>query len=136
VDLDEARRFIRENHQAVFSARRTDGGPQMSAVMVGVDGEGRAIISSREHAYKVRMVRRDPRVALCVLNDNFYGRWIQVDGTAEVLSLPEALEPLVEYYRSVSGEHSDWDDYREAMARDERVLIRVTIEKAGPDRQA
>ncbi|MGH9279855.1 MAG: PPOX class F420-dependent oxidoreductase [Acidimicrobiales bacterium] len=139
MDLDEARRFIRENHRAVFSARRAprvaDGGPQMSPVMVSLDDQGRAVISSRETAYKTKMVRRDPRVSLCVLSDGFWGRWIQVDGAAEVISLPDAMEPLVEYYRSVSGEHPDWDDYRNAMQRDQRVIIAVTIERAGPDRQ-
>lgn len=107
----------------------------MSPVMVSLDDQGRAVISSRETAYKTKMVRRDPRVSLCVLSDGFWGRWIQVDGAAEVISLPDAMEPLVEYYRSVSGEHPDWDDYRNAMQRDQRVIIAVTIERAGPDRQ-
>jgi PPOX class probable F420-dependent enzyme len=114
---------------------RRDGAPQMSPILVGVDETGRAIISSREPAYKVRNLRRDPRVSLCVFTDRFYGDWIQIDGRAEILSMPAALEPLVDYYRLVVGEHPDWADYRAAMAREQRVLIRITIEHAGPNRQ-
>jgi PPOX class probable F420-dependent enzyme len=134
MDLDEARDFIREHHRAVMATRRRDGSPQMSIVACNVDDDGRVIVSTRETALKTRNVRRDPRVSVCVLPDDAWrGRWIQVDGTAEVLSLPEAMEPLVEYYRSTAGEHPDWDDYRAAMERERRVLIRVTIERAGPD---
>ena len=100
MDLDEAREVMRRQHHAVLATRRKDGGPQLSPVSVAVDGEGRVTVSSREGAYKVRNVRRDAHVSLCVLPDGFYGgRWIQVDGTADVLSLPDAMEPLVEYYR-------------------------------------
>jgi PPOX class probable F420-dependent enzyme len=134
MDLDEARDFIREHHRAVMSTRRRDGSPQMSIVACNVDGDGRVVVSTRETAVKTRNVRRDPHVSICVLpEDGWSGRWIQVDGVAEVLSLPEAMEPLVEYYRTTAGEHPDWDDYRTAMARERRVLIRLTIERAGPD---
>jgi PPOX class probable F420-dependent enzyme len=134
VDLDEARSFLRENHRAILTTRRRDGSPQMSPVLVGLDGEGRATVSTRETAVKTWNVRRDPRVWLCVFNDGFYGSWIQVEGNASVLSLPEAMEPLVDYYRRISGEHPDWDDYRRAMERDRRVLLRVDLTRAGPDR--
>ena len=134
MELDEARAFIREHHQAVMATRRRDGAPQMSIVACNVDDDGRVVVSTRETAVKARNVRRDPRVSICVLpDDGWRGRWIQVDGDAEVLSLPDAMEPLVEYYRSTVGEHPDWDDYRAAMERERRVLIRVTIERAGPD---
>jgi PPOX class probable F420-dependent enzyme len=134
MELDEARDFIREHHQAVMSTRRRDGAPQMSIIACNVDADGRVIVSTRETAVKTRNARRDPRVSLCVLpDDGWRGQWIQVDGSAEVLSLPDAMEPLVEYYRSTAGEHPDWDDYRAAMERERRVLIRVTIERAGPD---
>ncbi len=134
MDLDEARSFLRENHRAVLATRRKDGSPQLTPVLVGLDGEGRATVSTRETAIKTWNVRRDPRVWLCVFNDGFYGRWVQVEGTASVVSLPEAMEPLVDYYRRISGEHPDWDDYRRAMERDRRVLLRVDLTRAGPDR--
>jgi PPOX class probable F420-dependent enzyme len=134
MDLDTARGVLAVQHHAVLATIRADGSPQMSPVTVGLDDEGRAVVSSRQTAYKVRNLRRDPRVWLCVLPDDFFGRWIQVAGTATVVDLPEAMEPLVDYYRKISGEHPDWDDYRAAMERDRRVLIRVELTGAGPDR--
>ncbi len=134
MDLDEARAVIAEQHHAVLATLRADGTPQLSPVLATVDGEHRVIISTRQAAYKVRNLRRDPRLWLCVLPDGFFGRWIQVGGDAEILELPDAMEPLVDYYRRVMGEHSDWDDYREAMRQEQRVLVRVTLTSAGPDR--
>ncbi len=134
MELERARAFVRENHRAVVSTRRADGQPQLSPVVCGVDADGMITVSTRETAMKVKNLRRDPRVSLCVLNDGFFGDWIQVDGTADIVSLPEAMELLVEYYRSLSGEHPDWDEYRAAMERDQRVLVRIDIERAGPDR--
>jgi PPOX class probable F420-dependent enzyme len=134
MDLDKAREFIREHHRAVMATRRTDGAPQMSIVAANVDDEGRVIVSTRETAVKARNLRRDPHVSFCILpEDGWSGPWIQVDGTATVLSLPEAMEPLVDYYRSTAGEHPDWDEYRAAMERERRVLVRVELERAGPD---
>jgi PPOX class probable F420-dependent enzyme len=134
VDLDEARTFMRENHRAVLANRRS-GGIQHSPVLVTVDDEGRAIISSRETAFKVKNLRRDPWAQLCVFTDRFFGTWIYAEGHAQVVSLPEAMEPLIDYYRRFPGENPDWDDYRERMRREQRVLIRITLERAGPDRQ-
>ncbi len=135
MDLAAARQFVQEHHRAVLVTFRKDGRPQTSPVAVGADDAGRLVISSRERAYKVRNLRRDPRVSLCVLSDDFW-KWAQVDGRATVLSLPDAMEPLVDYYRRTAGEHPDWDDYRRAMDREQRVLVRVDIERAGPDRSA
>ena len=132
MNVDEVRAFLRDNHRGVLGTLRRDGMPQLSPVSVGLDGDGHAIISTREPAYKVRNLRRDPRASLCVFNDRFYGAWIQAEGEASILSLPDAMEPLVDYYRSVSGEHPDWDDYRAAMEREKRCLIRIRIERAGP----
>jgi PPOX class probable F420-dependent enzyme len=132
MDAAEARRFLESNHRAVMSTIRSDGRPQLSPVTAAVDDQGRPMISSRETAYKVKNLRRDPRVALCLLNDRFFGEWGQVEGTAEIVDLPDAMELLVDYYRRVSGEHPDWDDYRNAMQSDQRVIIRFEIERAGP----
>jgi PPOX class probable F420-dependent enzyme len=132
VTQDEARAFVAANHRAVLITRRSGGGLQTSPVTVGVDGDGLVVISTRETAYKTHNLRRDPRATLCVFSDRFFGSWTQIDGTAEIISLPEAMEPLVDYYRRISGEHPDWADYRRAMQRDRRVLIRVTVERAGP----
>ena len=135
MNLDEARQFLRENHRTVLSTFRADGRPQLSPVAAAVDADGRAVVSSRETAFKVKNLRRDPRASLCVVADNWYGGWVQVDGTATVVSLPEAMELLVDYYRSVAGEHPDWDDYRAATERERRVMVRIELERAGPDRQ-
>ncbi len=132
MDLDKAREFIKVNHRAVLATYRRDGRLQLSPVAVGLGPDGRAIISTRETAYKTRNLRRDPRLSLCVFVDRFFGEWIQIDGTAEILSLPEALEPLVDYYRTTWGEHPDWEEYREAMFKEKRVLLQITLERAGP----
>jgi PPOX class probable F420-dependent enzyme len=134
MDLEAAREFMREHHRAVLANRRS-GGIQQSPVLVNVDGEGRAIISSRETAYKVINLRRDPWAQLCVLTDRFFGSWIYAEGKAEVLSLPDAMDPLIDYYKRFPDENPDWDDYRERMRREKRVLIRIALERAGPDRQ-
>jgi PPOX class probable F420-dependent enzyme len=134
MDIAVAQQFLREHENAVLVTWRRDGRLQMSPVTVGLDAAGRAIISSRETAYKVRNLRRDPRAALCVFVEAFTGPWVQIEGTAEVVSGPEAVEPLVDYYRRLAGEHPDWDDYRRVMLTEYRALIRITIERAGPDR--
>src|ERR671918_1392907 len=134
MDLDEARQVIREQHRAVLATIRADGTPQLSPVLVAVDDAGNVLVSTRETALKVRNLRRDPRLWLCVLPDGFFGRWVQVEGRAEIVSLPDAMDGLVDYYRRLSGEHENWDDYREAMRTERRVLVRVTLDRAGPDR--
>jgi len=133
MDIDEARAVLRTQHRAVLATRRPDGEPAMTPVLANVDDAGRVVISTRETAYKVRNLRRDPRASVCVLPDGFFGNWVQIDGTATIVELPDAMEGLVDYYRRTSGEHPDWDDYRTAMVREQRVLIRIDIERAGPD---
>ncbi|MCU1607472.1 MAG: putative Pyridoxamine 5-phosphate oxidase [Modestobacter sp.] len=132
VDRDELLAFLRPRHRAVLMTRRGEGSPQLSPVTFGVDAEGRVVVSTYPQRAKVVNVRRAPGVSLCVLSDEWDGPWVQVDGAAEVLDLPEALDPLVEYFRSISGEHPDWDEYRAAMARQGKVLLRVTVERWGP----
>ena len=133
MDLDAARSFLGDHHHAVLHTYRRDGSPQLSPVAVTVDHDGFAVVSTRETAIKVANLERDPRTSLCVFPDEFFGRWIRVDGTAEIVRLPEALEPLVDYYRRIAGEHEDWDDYRQAMHDERRVLLRITLTGAGPD---
>lgn len=133
MNIEEAIAFTGDNHRAILSTRRRDGRPQLSPVTVAPGPAGQVIISTRETAMKVKNIDRDPRVSICVFTDAFFGAHVQLDGEAEVLRLPDAMEPLVEYYRSVSGEHPDWDDYRAAMERDRRVLLRITVTDAGPN---
>jgi PPOX class probable F420-dependent enzyme len=133
MDLDRAREFLRANHRAVLATFRRDGRPQLSPVTCAVDGEGLVLVSTREPAMKARNLRRDPRASLCVMNDGFFGEWVSVEGDAEIIPLPDAMDLLVEYYRRISGEHPDWDDYRAAMVRDRRVILRITITRAGPN---
>ncbi len=125
---------MRVNHRAVLATRRSDGLPQLSPVTVGVGDDGRVLISTRETAMKTKNLARDPHASLCVLNDGFFGDWVQAEGTAEIIALPQAMDLLVDYYRRVSGEHPDWDDYRNAMRRDRRVIVAITLTRAGPDR--
>lgn len=129
VTPEQARAFLSENHQAVLSTFRSDGRPQLSPVTVGVDGEGRVIISTVEATAKYRNLRRDPRVSVCVLNREFFGPWVAVEGSAEIVQRPDAIELLVDYYRRVAGEHPDWADYRRAMEEQRRVLVRFAIER-------
>jgi PPOX class probable F420-dependent enzyme len=133
MDAAAAQKFIRDNHRAVMATFRRDGRPALSPVTVGVDDQGRVLVSTRETAMKVKHLRRDPRVSISVFTDNFYGDWVQVEGNAEIIDLPEAMDLLIDYYRGISGEHPDWDDYRAAMTRDQRVIVRFAIERAGPN---
>lgn len=132
MEIEKAREFIRANHRAVLSTRRRSGSAHMSPVLVGIDAEGRAVISTNEGRAKALNLRRDPRASVCVMSNRFFGPWLQIDGSAEVLSLPEATEPLVEYYRAVAGEHADWADYRASLEREQACLIRITIDHAAP----
>jgi PPOX class probable F420-dependent enzyme len=131
---EDALDFIRANRRGVLATRRQDGGVQMSPVVAAVDAEDRVVISTREGAIKTLNLRRDPHAGLCCFTDRFYGAWRQVEGPVEIVSLPEAMEPLVDYYRRSAGEHPDWEEYRHAMQRERRVLLRMTVERSGPTR--
>ena len=133
MDLDEARDFVRANHRAVLGTMRKDGTPQLSPVTCTVDDSGAVVVSTREAAAKARNARRDPRAWLCVLSDGFFGQFVQLEGAVTVVSLPEAMDGLIDYYRSISGEHPDWDEYRAAMQSEQRVLLRLELTRAGPD---
>lgn len=135
VTPDDVREFIRAHHRGVMATTRSDGGSAMSPVLVGVDDDGSLVISTRETARKTAHVRRTGRAAVCVFQDSFFGEWVFAEGPTSVESVPRALEALVRYYRGVSGEHPDWDEYRAAMLRDRRVLLRMLIERVGPLQQ-
>ncbi|MEU0487669.1 PPOX class F420-dependent oxidoreductase [Nocardiopsis changdeensis] len=132
VDLAGLLEFVRPRHNALLITRRGDGGPQASPVTCGVDGQGRIVVSTYPERAKARNAARDPRVSVVVLSDDFGGAWVQVDGEAEVLDGEEAVEPLVEYFRVIAGEHPDWAEYREAMRRQGKALVRVTPRRWGP----
>ena len=129
----QAADFLRAHHRAVLATSRADGRPQLSPVLCVADDEGRILISTRETAVKTRNLRRDPRASVCAFTDGFFGEWVQAEGDAEIISLPDAMDLLIDYYRRVAGEHSDWADYRAAMVRDQRVIVRITLTRAGPD---
>jgi PPOX class probable F420-dependent enzyme len=124
--------FIRDRHHAIVITARADGRPQASPVTCGVDEEGRIVVATYPSRAKTRNARRDPRVSVVVLSDEFGGPWVQVDGDGEVIDVPEAVEPLVGYYRAIAGEHPDWAGYRDAMLRQGKSLLRVTPRSWGP----
>ncbi len=132
VDRGALLDFVCPRHNLILGTKRRDGRVQLSPVSGGVDDDGRIVISSYPERAKTANLRRDPSATVMVLSDDFGGEWVQLDGTGEVIDLPEALEPLCDYYRSISGEHPDWDEYREAMQRQGKVLLRVTIDDWGP----
>jgi PPOX class probable F420-dependent enzyme len=132
VERAELIEFLRPRHHAILLTTRRDGRPQASPVSCGIDDAGRVVISTYPQRAKTRNAERDPRGSVCVLSDEWDGPWVQCDGTVEVLHLPEALEPLVDYYRSISGEHPDWAEYRAAMVKQGKSLLRLTIQAWGP----
>ncbi|OAA21854.1 PPOX class probable F420-dependent enzyme [Frankia sp. EI5c] len=132
VDRTALLEFIRSRHHGILITTRRDGRPQASPVSVGVDAAGDIVVSSYPERAKTRNARRDERASVCVLSDDFNGDWVQVDGTITVVDQPAAVEQLVEYYRCISGEHPDWDEYRAAMRRQGKVLLRLRIERWGP----
>ncbi len=132
VDRDAMLDFVRPRHRAILVTHRSDGSPQLSPVTCGVDDAGRLVISTYPERAKTANARRNPAVSVCLLSDDFNGPYVQLDGRVEVLDMPEALDGLVDYFRCISGEHPDWDDYRAAMARQNKSLLRITIERWGP----
>jgi PPOX class probable F420-dependent enzyme len=134
VSRDELLDFVRTRHHLVLVTTRQDGRPQLSPVTGGVDGEGRIVVSTYPDRAKATNLRRDPRASVLVLSEEWNDAWVQVDGTAEVLDMPgqEAEDGLVEYFRCISGEHPDWDEYRQAMRRQGKSLVRITPERWGP----
>ena len=132
VDLDGLLDFVRPRHQMVVITTRTDGRPQASPVTGGVDGSGRIVISTYPERAKTANARRNPRVSVLVLSDDFGDAWVQVDGDCEVIDAPESVEPLVEYFRCIAGEHPDWGEYRKAMLDQGKSILRITPTRWSP----
>ena len=132
VSRSEMEDFVRPRHRGVLLTTRADDRPQSSLVTMGLDDEGRVVVASYPERAKVHNIRRNPLVSMTVMSDEFNGEWIHLDGTAEVVDLPEALDGLVDYFRVISGEHADWDEYRDAMTAQGKCLIRMTIDRWGP----
>ena len=136
MDFPTAKEFLARHHWGVLATRRKEGSLQMSPVTVGIDPDGRAIISSRETAYKINNLRRDPRAAVCVFTHEFHGEgWVQINGSAQIVSLPDAMETLVYLERQAKGENRDWPSFHQRMAREQRVVIRISIDDVGPKRR-
>jgi len=133
MDIADAQRFLQQNHRACIVVRQTDGWPQMTFVSPGIDVSGRVIITSRDRTYKVKHLRRDPRVSLLVFGEQYSGsKFVQIHGRAEIVDLPDAMDALIYWYKQVRGEHKSWEEYKRQMVDQKRVIIRVTIEKVGP----
>jgi PPOX class probable F420-dependent enzyme len=133
MDIDLALEYFRQNHRSVLATRRSDGRPQLSPVLHAVGNDGRVLVSTRSATVKARNVGRDPRVSICALSDAFFGQWAQIDGTATIITLPDAMSLLRFYYHQVSGEHPDWDEYERDMISQDRVVIAIQPENAGHD---
>ena len=132
VERDELVSFARSRHRGVLSTTRTNGQPQMSLVTMGLDNQGRVVVATYPERVKTLNARRNPSASLLVMGDKFNSEWVQINGTLEVLDLPEALEPLCEYFRAISGEHPHWAEYREAMIEQGKSLLRLSIETWSP----
>jgi PPOX class probable F420-dependent enzyme len=133
MEIADAQKFLQEHHRACIAVRQKDGCPQMTFVSPGIDPEGRVIITSRGTTYKVKHLRRDSRVSMLIFGEQYSGsKFVQIHGTAEIIEQPQAMETLIYWYKQVRGEHKNWDDYRKEMADQKRVIIRVNIEKVGP----
>jgi PPOX class probable F420-dependent enzyme len=133
MDLSEALELFGHNHRAVLVTRRREGRLQMSPVVQAVGNDGRVLISTRSGAMKVRNITRDPLVSICALNDSFFGKWAQIDGTATIVAMPEAMTLLRFTYLQVAGEHPDWAEFERDMIAQGRVVIAIQPESAGPD---
>jgi len=133
MEIADAQKFLQENHRACIAVRQKDGWPQMTLVTPGIDAEGRVIITSRGTTYKLKHLRRDPRVSMLIFGEQYSGsKFVQIHGTAEIIDLPEAMDMLIYWYKQLRGEHKNWDEYRKQMVDQKRAIIRVKIDKVGP----
>jgi PPOX class probable F420-dependent enzyme len=136
MEITGVQRFLKDNHRGVLVAQKQDGWPQLTLVSPGIDAGGRVIITSRGTTYKVKNIRRNPRVSLLVMGEQFHGsKYVQIHGTAEIIPLPQAMDLLIDWHRQLKGEHPNWDEYREKMREEQRVIVRINIEKVGPNKR-
>lgn len=136
MEIADTQKFLADNHRGVLVVQKRDGRPQITLVTPGIDAEGRVIITSRGTTYKVKNIRRDPRVSMLVMGEQFSGsKYVQIHGTAEIIPLPEAMDLLIDWYRRVRGEHANWDVYREKVKKEQRVIVRINIESVGPQKK-
>lgn len=136
MEIADVQKFVAVNHRGCLAVHKRDGWPQMTLVTPGTDAEGRVILTSRGTTYKAKNIRRDPRVSLVVFGEQFHGsKYVQIHGTAEIVELPEAMDLLIHWHRQVYGEHQNWDEYRDRMKREQRVIFRINIEKVGPNKR-
>ena len=133
MEIAQAKAFLQQNHRACIAVRQKDGWPQMTLVTPGIDAQGRVLMTSRGTTYKVKHIRRDPRVSMLIFGEQYSGsKFVQIHGMAEIIDQPEALDALIYWYKQVRGEHKNWDDYKKQMQDEKRVVIRVNIERVGP----
>ena len=133
MDIADAQEFLRHNHHGVLVARKRDGSLQMTLVSPVIGGDGRVTITARESTYKVKNIRRNPQVSLLVFGEKFNGsNYIQIDGKAEVIAQPQAMDIVLDWHRQIRGEPANWDEIRKKTLAEGRIAIRLTIEKVGP----
>ena len=133
MEIAQAKAFLQQNHRACIAVRQKDGWPQMTLVTPGIDAQDRVLMTSRGTTYKVKHLRRDPRVSMLIFGEQYSGsKFVQIHGTAEIIDQPEAMDALIYWYKQVRGEHKNWDDYKKQMRDEKRVIIRVNIERVGP----
>jgi PPOX class probable F420-dependent enzyme len=134
MEIADVQKFLVDNHRGVLVTRKRDRWPQITLVTPGIDPEGRVIITSRGTTYKLKNIRRDPKVSMLIMGEQFSGsKYVQLHGTAEIIAQPEAMDLLIDWHRQLRGEHKNWDEYRARMKEEQRAVIRITIEKVGPN---
>ena len=133
MEIVDAQKFLQQNHRACIAVRQKDGWPQMTFVSPGIDPQGRVIITSRGTTYKIKHLRREPRVSMLIFGEQYSGsKFVQIHGTAEIIEQPAAMDMLIYWYKQVRGEHTNWAAAPTRMGDEKRVIIRVSIEKVGP----
>jgi PPOX class probable F420-dependent enzyme len=133
MEVNEAREFLKDKHHGVLVTRKKDGSLQMTLVSPVISSDGRVIITARERTYKVKNIKRNPQISLLVYGEKFHGsNYIQIDGRAEVIPHPQAMDIVLDWHRRIRGEPKSWDEIRQKTLAEGRIAIRVTIEKVGP----